>query len=446
MTRRELAWAALAAALGGRDGDDRHESVVLDAVDRWRRDFPALEQRIDGHRLIYLDSAATTQRPNAMIDAMADYYRRDNANPGAALHALARRAHGRLEDARSVLARFLHATTPQEIVWVRGTTEGVNLVANAWARPRLRADDEILLSVAEHASNLLPWQRVAGQTGASVRYVDVDDAGRLSLTDLERKLTRRTRLLAFSHVSNVAGFVNPAGEICALARRAGARVFIDAAQSAPHIALDVATLGCDFLAFSGHKMLGPMGVGVLWARAGMLDEMEPWQAGSNMAHDVDLHSHELETGARRFGAGTPHVTGPVGLAAAVRYLDGLGRNAIEEHEADLTGYALDRLAAIPGLRMLGPMTARDRIPVFSFALPRREPRAVLSALDARGIAVRAGDLSALPLLKRFGVTSAVRASCYLYTCRDEIDALADALAEIVKDAAQMAVPDRPARA
>ncbi len=432
MTRRELYWAALAGTLGIRDAMASTKPSDIATTARslpssWREDFPTLDQQIDGRSLVYLDSAATTQRPTQVIDAIVDYYRRDNANPGKALHALARRAFERYEEARAIVAGFLRAGNPQEVVWVRGTTEGVNLVAQAWARPRLRAGDEILLTLAEHASNLLPWQLVAAQTGATLRFADVDAAGRIELEDFERKLSARTRLVAFSHVSNVAGYVNPAAALCARARRVGARVFIDAAQSAPHLALDVRTLGCDFLAFSAHKMLGPMGVGVLWARSEVLEEMSPYQAGSNMAHDVDIDSYEVESAARKFGAGTPNVSGPIGLAAAVTYIESLGRSAIEHHEEVLTRHALARLLEVPGLRIIGPTTAEQRIPVFAFTLAGRQPREILTALDARGIAVRSGDLSALPLLKRFGVTAAARASCYLYSRTDEIDVLAEEL-------------------
>ncbi|HXI67541.1 MAG TPA: aminotransferase class V-fold PLP-dependent enzyme, partial [Steroidobacteraceae bacterium] len=266
----------------------------------------------------YLDSAATTQRPEAVLSALLDYYRHDNANPGGTLHALARRAYEQYEGARRTLAAFVNAADPEEVVWVRGTTEGINLVARAWARPRLRSGDELLLTVVEYVLNLLPWRLVAEETRATVRYVDVDDEGRVQLDDLDRKLSERTRLVSFSHVSNVAGYINPAAQICARARSAGARVLIDAAQSAPHVPLDVQSLGCDFLVFSGHKMLGPMGVGVLWARRELLEEMPPYQAGSNMAHAVDLASEEFEHGARKFGAGTPNVSGAVGLAAAVQ--------------------------------------------------------------------------------------------------------------------------------
>lgn len=406
--------------------------MYSDRARDWRSHFPVLAQKVNGHALVYLDSAATTQRPQAVIDALLDYYSRDNANPGAALHTLARRAHERYENARSRLATFLNAQQADEIVWTRGTTEGINLVATAWARSRLRPGDEILLTVGEHASNMLPWQMVAQATGAIVRYADVDDVGRLQLDELDRQLSEHTRLLAFSHISNVAGYINPAADICARARRAGARVLIDAAQSAPHIRLDVQALGCDFLVFSSHKMLGPMGVGVLWARREVLEEMPPYQAGSNMAHDVDLGSRDLEHAARKFGAGTPNVSGPVGLAAAVTFLDSLGHEAIEHHEQRLVTHALQRLHEVPGLRILGPTKPAARIPVFSFTVDGMTPAEILRRLDAQGIAVRAGDLASLPLLKRLGASAAARASCYLYTQVEELDQLADTLLAVVK--------------
>ena len=436
MRRREFSWAAVATAIAARIGGEVARAAERDRtrsdVEKWRRLFPALEQHIHGHPLVYLDSAATTQRPRPVIDAILDFYRRDNANPGATLHELARRAHDRYEGARRTLATFLNAASPTEIVWTRGTTEGINLVATAWARSRLTRGDEILLTLAEHASNMLPWRLAAEATGARIQYMDIDDDGRISLEDLDRKLSERARLVAFSHVSNVAGYVNPAAEICARARRAGALVFVDAAQSAPHIALDVQAMGCDFLALSSHKMLGPMGVGVLWARAEMLEEMAPYQAGSNMAHDVDVDGQALEHSARKFGAGTPNVSGPLGLAAAVEFMSALGRERIERHEAALTAYALARLAEVPGLKLIGPREPERRIPVFSFTLQACTPREALQRLDAQGIAIRAGDLSALPLLKRFGVTTAARASCYLYTSTNEIDRLGDALLRIAR--------------
>jgi cysteine desulfurase/selenocysteine lyase len=410
-------------------------------VKPWRGDFPALEQTVNGQPLTYLDSAATTQRPVAVLAALLNYYRHDNANPGAALHALARRASEHYEGARRTLAGFINAKSPDEVVWVRGTTEGINLVASAWARPRLRPGDELLLTVAEHASNLLPWRLVAEQSGATVRYVEVDDEGRIRLDDLDRKLSKRTRLLAFSHVSNVAGFINPAAQICARARATGACVIIDAAQSAPHVPLDVQSLGCDFLVFSGHKMLGPMAVGVLWGRRERLEEMAPYQAGSNMAHEVDFTSQQLEHAARKFGAGTPNVSGAVGLAAAVEYLRSRDRAAIERREAHLTQYGLDQLSQISGLRLLGPHSAWQRVPVFSFVVAGSSPAEILHYLDARGIAIRAGDLAALPLLKRFGVTQAARASCYLYSDPTEIDRLAAALRDLPRSRSRTLTED-----
>lgn len=433
-TRRDLGRAALGAWLAA-SRPHQAASAATPAAQavgraRWRSDFPALEQSVNGEPLAYLDSAATAQRPLAVLRALEDYYRHHNANPASTLHALARRAYELYEGARRSVAGFIHAADSAEVVWVRGTTEGLNLVASAWARPRLRPGDEVLLTVAEHASNLLPWRLVAEQTGATLRYVDVDDEGRVRMDDLDRLLSKRTRLVSFSHVSNVAGYINPAAEICARARSAGARVVIDAAQSAPHVPLDVQRLGCDFLAFSSHKMLGPMGVGVLWARRELLEEMAPYQAGSNMAHEVDLTSQEFEHRAYKFGAGTPNVCGAVGLAAAVKYLNDQDRSAIERHEVQLTQYMLDQLTAIPSLRLLGPRAAAQRIPVFSFVLAGHAPIDTLRHLDSRGIAIRAGELAALPLLKRFGVLAAARASCYLYTETSEIDRLAAALDEL----------------
>ncbi|HEY0685706.1 MAG TPA: aminotransferase class V-fold PLP-dependent enzyme [Steroidobacter sp.] len=432
VTRRRFGRLAVMTALAARLGDSAALGIDNSRAqpENWRSLFPGLDQGVQGQPLIYLDSAATTQRAAPVLDAIIDFYRHDNANPGAALHELAQRARRRYEGARQTVAKFLNAASAEEIVWVRGTTEGVNLVATAWARAYLRRNDEILLTIAEHASNLLPWRFATEATGARVRFVDVDEEGRISLQDLDRKLSARTRIVAFSHVSNVVGYINPVEEISARAHRAGARVFVDAAQSAPHIPLDVQALGCDALAFSSHKMLGPMGIGILWARADMLEEMSPYQAGSNMAHEVDIEGEVLERGAHKFGAGTPNVADAIGLAAAIDLIHSLGREPIARHEAALTAHMLETMADVPGLRLLGPRTAERRIPVFSFTLAGTTPREVLRQLNSQGIAIRAGDLSALPLLKRFGVTEAARASCHLYTSIGEIDRFATALASI----------------
>jgi cysteine desulfurase/selenocysteine lyase len=394
----------------------------------WPSPFPALNQRVNGHPLTFLDSAATTLRPQSVIDALVDYYSTDNANPSRA-HTLASRAADRLAAARQTVARFVNAADPGEIIFVRGTTEGVNLVAATWGAETLRAGDEIVLTVAEHSSNLLPWTRLAKHAGASVRILDVDDEGRPRLDQLASMLSSRTRIVAFSHVSNVLGYINPAKEISALARRAGARVVIDGAQGAPHAAIDVQDLGCDFYIFSGHKMLGPMGTGVVWGRRELLEAMPPYHVGSNMAHDVEFEHAAYEQAAQKFQAGTPDVAGPVGLAAAVAFFNAAG-SRLQRHDDELVRHGLSVLSAIPRLRIIGPRGAEQRVPVFTFTIEGMAAAAVAKALDARGIAVRAGDMAALPLLKRFGATEAVRASAYVYSTTADLDRLAGALREI----------------
>ena len=396
----------------------------------WPSTFPALRQRVNEHPLAFLDSAATTLRPQSVIDALVEYYSTDNANPSP-VHTLASRAAERLSGARQTLARFVNATDPTEIIFVRGTTEGINLVASTWGAMTLEAEDEVVLTIAEHSSNLLPWTRAAGQAGAKVRVVDVDDQGRPRLDQFKAILSKRTRIVAFTHVSNVLGYINPAKEMCALARAVGARVVVDGAQGAPHVKVDVQDLGCDFYVFSGHKMLGPMGTGVVWGRRELLDAMPPYHVGSNMAHDVDFERANIEHGALKFQAGTPDVAGPVGLAAAVRFFDAAGPR-LRRHADELVDYGLVRLAEIPGLRIIGPRGADRRVPVFTFVLEGLAATTVARALDARGIAVRAGDLAALPLLERFGAKEAVRASAYVYSTRRDIDRLAEALREIGK--------------
>jgi cysteine desulfurase/selenocysteine lyase len=396
----------------------------------WPSPFPALQQRVNDHPLTFLDSAATTLRPQSVIEALVEYYSTDNANPSRA-HTLASRAADRLSAARQALARFVNAADPAEIIFVRGTTEGINLVASTWGAMNLKANDEVVLTIAEHSSNLLPWTRVASHAGAKVRIVDVDDEGRLRLDQFKSMLSKRTRIVAFSHVSNVLGCINPAKEMCALARDVGACVVIDGAQGAPHVTVDVQDLKCDFYVFSGHKMLGPMGTGVIWGRRELLDAMPPYHVGSNMAHDVDFEHAVFEHGAQKFQAGTPDVAGPVGLAAAVRFFEAAGP-LLRRHDDDLVQYGLMRLADIRRLRIIGPRRANSRIPVFTFVLEGLAPTSVARALDARGIAVRAGDMAALPLLRRFGAAEALRASAYVYSTRDDIDRLAEALAEIDK--------------
>ena len=399
-------------------------------VEEWRNHFPALFQEVNGHPLAYLDSAATTLRPNQVIDALVYYYRTENANPGAALHTLARRSAAIHDGARRIVADFIGAADPGEVVFTRGTTDGINLVAAAWGGAHLERGDEILIGRAEHASNMLPWQMVAARTGATVRYFDVDDAGHPRLDDIDAKLGARTRIVAFSHVSNVLGMINDARGLCARVRAPGRIVLIDGAQSVPHFPVNVRELGCDFLAFSSHKMLGPMGLGVLWGRRELLDAMPPYQGGSNMAHDVGLDSLHLSEGALKFGAGTPNVSGPIGLAAAIRLLRDIGIGTLRRHEEELTRHFVERVGGIRGVRLLGSTDAHEKISVFAFTVEGHEPAAVLGALDQRGIAVRAGDLASLPLLERLGTKTAVRASLYLYSTRAEIDRLAEGIEQL----------------
>jgi cysteine desulfurase/selenocysteine lyase len=391
--------------------------------------FPALRQHVGGRPLAYLDSAATTLRPQAVIDALTDFYATDNANP-APVHTLARRAAARLTAARQTVARFINAPSANEVIFTRGSTEGINLIASTWGAANLRLGDEVILTIAEHNSNLLPWTRAAHQARATVRVVDVDDEGRLRLDQLKEMISAKTRLIAFSHVSNVLGLVNPARDICALARQAGARVAIDGAQSVPHVNVDVQDLGCDFYVFSGHKMLGPMATGVVWGRLELLDAMPAYHVGSNMAHEADFERAVMEHGALKFQAGTPDVAGPVGLAAAIDFLTAMGKDAMWRHDQDLVRHGLARLREVKGLRIIGPTSAPNRVPVFTFAIDGKSPAAIAHALDAEGIAIRAGDMAALPLLKRFGVSAAARASAYVYSTTGDIDRLVQALVEL----------------
>src|SRR5215472_1516358 len=339
-----------------------------------RAHFPLLAESVNGQRLAYLDNAATTQRAKPVLDAVTKFYLHDNANPARALHHLARRSAGFYDEARASVARFLNARGPDEIVFTRGTTEAINVVASSWGSANLGDGDEILITMSEHYSNLVPWQLAARRANATVHVLDVRDDGHLRLDQLDALLSKRTKIVTFPHVSNVLGAINPAKDICERAHRAGAVVLVDAAQSVPHFPVDVQELGCDFLALSGHKMCGPMGIGVLWARRELLDAMPPFQAGSNMAHDVEIGvAPHFAEGALKFEAGTPNVAGAVGLVAAIIFLESLDRKALWAREQELTQYALSSLKKIKGLRIFGPTEPNERISVFSFVLENREP-------------------------------------------------------------------------
>lgn len=395
-------------------------------IDAVRAQFPALHQEANGHPLVYLDSAATSQRPDAVIEAVADFYRHDNANVHRGLYDLSRRATDRYEAARLTLARFLNAD-PREVVWTRGTTEAINLVARSWGDANLRRGDEIVLPVMEHHSNLVPWQMLAARTGAVIRWLDMDDQGRIRMDQLDELLSERTRLVAVAHVSNALGTIHPVAEIAERAHRAGALVLVDGAQGAPHLKIDVQSLGADFYALSGHKMCGPMGIGLLWARRELLEAMPPFHGGGDMIDVVTLEGSTWAALPHRFEAGTPNAGGAIGLAAAVDFLEAIGHDALWAHEQALVRYGMERLAAVPGLRLFGPERPEERTAVFSFDLEGVHPHDVATILDAEGIAVRAGHHCCQPLMKRLQVPATARASAYLYNTTAELDRLAEGL-------------------
>jgi cysteine desulfurase/selenocysteine lyase len=394
-----------------------------------RSEFPILGTSTeDGRPLIYLDNAATSQKPRRVIDALRHYYEHDNANVHRGLYDLSRRATEAYEHARARIARFINAPAAEEVIWVRGATEGINLVAHSWGGANLKRGDEIVLSVLEHHSNIVPWQLIAERTGAVVRFVDIDDEGRIRLDELGDMLAAgNVRVVSVGHVSNAIGTIHPVREIARLAHDAGALLVVDGAQGAPHLKVDVQTLGCDFYALSGHKMCGPMGIGALWGRRELLDAMPPYMGGGEMIDYVGTDGSTFKRAPHRFEAGTPNVGGAIGLAAAADFLDGVGHDALWSHEQELTRHGLERLGATAGVTVFGPHQAAERTAVFSFALEGVHPHDVATIVDAEGVAVRAGHHCCQPLMRRLGVAATTRASCYLYNTTDEIDALVEAL-------------------
>ena len=383
-----------------------------------------------GQPLIYFDNAATTQKPRAVVDALRSYYAHDNANVHRGLHELSSRATEAYEGARARVAQYLGAASADEIVFTRGTTESINLVAQAWGGKFLRADDVILLTEMEHHSNLVPWQLLAERVGAQLRFVPVRDDGTLALEQLEQLLTPEVKLFAFTHVSNSLGTINPVAELCRKAREVGAVTLIDAAQSAGHLPVDVQELGCDFLAISGHKMCGPTGSGALYGRAEMLDAMPPWHGGGEMIVSVTLEKSSFKKAPHRFEAGTPNIAGAIGLAAAIDYIERIGRSAIFEHDAQLTSYAIERFAELPGVRILGPSGERGAI--VGFVMEAAHPHDLTTFADQRGLALRGGHHCNQPLMRRFGLPGTTRASFYFYNTKEEIDRMI----EILRDAAR----------
>lgn len=403
-----------------------HKAAVND-WDRIRTDFPILDQTVHGHPLVYFDNAATTQKPRAVIEALSHYYEHDNANVHRGLHELSARATDAYEKSRQRVAEFIGAASAEEIVFTRGTTESINLVAQAWGGKFLRAGDVILLTQMEHHSNLVPWQLIAERVGARLRFVPVNDDGTLALEELSSLFTPEVKLFACTHVSNSLGTINPVAELCARARAVGAVSLIDLAQSAGHMPVNVREIGCDFAAFSGHKMSGPTGIGALYGRADVLDAMPPWHGGGEMIVSVTLEKSTFKKAPQRFEAGTPNIAGAIGLAAAIDYLEGIGRAAIFEHDASLTAYALGRLAELPGLRLLGP--AGKRGASISFVMTSAHPHDLTTFADQHGLALRGGHHCNQPLMRRFGVPGTTRASFYFYNTTAEIDRMVEILRE-----------------
>jgi cysteine desulfurase/selenocysteine lyase len=394
-----------------------------------RDDFPILRQRVHGKPLVYLDSANTSQKPRQVIDTLVRYYEEYNANIHRGVYAIAERATAEYEAARAKVARFLGAAEAAEVVFTRNITEALNLVAYSWGRRHVAPGDEILTTEMEHHSDLVPWQFVAQERGARLRHIPFDDEGRLVLDDLDRLITERTKIVSLVHVSNTFGTVNPVAEIARRAHAHGAIVVVDGAQSTPHRPVDVGALGVDFFGFTGHKMLAPMGVGGLWGRRVLLEEMEPFLGGGEMISDVWLDHATWNDVPWKFEAGTQNVGDTIALGAAVDYLERLGMDAVAAHEREITDYALARLREVPGLRILGP-TSGDRGGVISFSMDGVHPHDVAQVLDEEGVCVRAGHHCTKPLHRRLGIGSSVRASFYVYTVREEIDVLVGSLLKV----------------
>ena len=392
-----------------------------------RGDFPILAEQVHERPLVYLDNAATSQKPQAVIDALQAYYETYNANIHRGLHALSERATAEYEDARARVSSFINAAHPHEVIFTRGTTEAINLVARGWGDENVSEGDEILLTEMEHHSNLVPWQMLAKRRGAQLRYIPMDVEGRIDLEAYARMFGPRTRLVSVTHMSNVLGTITPAAEIVRIAHAHDVPVLLDAAQSIPHVPVDVQALGADFVAFSGHKMLGPTGIGVLYGRESRLDAMEPLFGGGSMIRVVELHQSSWTGLPEKLEGGTPNIAGAIGLGAAVDYLQTVGMPNVSAHEHELTEYALTLLSDLEGVRVFGPLDATDRGGVISFYVGDVHPHDVGTLLDAEGIAVRAGHHCAQPLMRKLGVAATARASLYLYNTADEVDCLAEGI-------------------
>ena len=400
-----------------------------------RTHFPTLHQQVHGKPLVYLDNAATAHKPQAVIDAVSQFYERDNSNVHRGLHALSMRATDAYEGARARVAKFINAADSAEIVFTRGTTESINLVASSWGGANLKSGDVILLTEMEHHSNLVPWQLIAQRTGATLRFVPIvgqNAEGGLELDQLDALLTPEVKLFALTHVSNTLGAINPVAEICAKARARGIISVIDGAQSIGHLPVDVRALDCDFYAFSAHKMAGPTGIGALYGRLSLLNAMPPYQGGGGMIAQVEYLTSRWKPSPERFEAGTPNFGDAVGLAAACDYLDSLDRAAIAKHDSELAGIAYEKLSGLPGIRLLGPGPGEERSGLVSFAFNDVHAHDIVTFADEDGLALRGGHHCNQPLMKKLGLTSTTRASFYVYNTPDEIDTLVSSLRKILK--------------
>jgi len=405
----------------------KQSTVALD-VERIRKDFPILHQEVHGRPLVYLDSAATSQKPQVVLDALADYYGRDNANVHRGVHQLSERATEAYEGARTRIQRFLNAAHSREIVFVRGTTEGINLVAHTYGRRTVGPGDEVVITALEHHSNIVPWQMLCEEKGAALRVVPIDDAGEVDFEAYERLLGERTRLVAVAHVSNALGTIVPVKRMIEAAHRRGIAVLVDGAQAAPHLRVDVQDLDCDFYTFSGHKTYGPTGIGVLYGKTDLLEAMPPFQGGGDMIKSVSFEKTVYNDLPYKFEAGTPDIAGAIGLGAALEYLEGLGLDRVAAHEHALLVHGTERLSSIPGLRLVG--TAREKASILSFLVDGVHAHDVGSILDREGIAVRTGHHCAMPVMTRFGIAATTRASLGVYNTREDIDALVEGLAKV----------------
>ncbi len=399
-------------------------------VARIRADFPILSERVNGHPLVYLDNAATTQKPTSVIETVSRFYAHDNSNIHRGLHELSQRATDAYEKSRSQVRRFLNAREDREVIFGRSTTEAINLVAASYGRRHVGPGDEVLITAMEHHSNIVPWQILCEEKQATLRVVPIDDNGELRLDEMERLIGPRTRLVSLVHVSNSLGTVNPVREVVAMAHARGIPVLVDGAQAAAHVRLDVQEIGCDFYAFSAHKLYGPTGVGVLYGRSELLEAMPPYQGGGDMISSVTFEKTTYNKLPHRFEAGTPNIAGVIGLGAAIDYLEGVGIERAAAHEQDLLAHATERVSSIPGVRIIG--RAREKMSVLSFVMDGIHPHDIGTILDREGVAIRAGHHCTQPLMDRFGVPATARASFAFYNTRSEIDALVDGIHKVIE--------------